>query len=85
MGQFITKVKVKANYDNSLDKNFVFTLITDGTEKDVSDTVNAALRQKIAEGEMSSQNLRGIEIKSDDERGFFNVFVGNVQDLINSV
>jgi hypothetical protein len=85
MGQFITKVKVKADYDNGRDKNFVFTIVTDGTEADVVKTVNDALRQKITEGEMSSQNLRGVEIKSDDERGFFNSFLGDITDLVKNV
>jgi hypothetical protein len=86
MGQFVTKIKVKCDFDNSLDKNFVFTLVTDGTEEDVTKTVNQALRQKIAEGEMESQNLRGVEIKSDDERGFFGTFVvKNLSDFISSL
>lgn len=86
MGQFITEVKVKCDYDNGFDKNFIFTLVTDGTEKDVTDTVNAALRQKIADGEMDSQNLRGVEIKSEDERGFFGTFVvKNISEFINSL
>lgn len=86
MGQFVTKIKVKCDYDNGLDKNFIFTLVTDGTEADVTKTVNDALRQKIAEGEIQSQNLRGVEIKSDDERGFFGTFVvKNIEDFIGSL
>jgi hypothetical protein len=85
MGQFITKVKVKVNKDNSRDQNFVFTIVTDGTEKDVVDTVNAALRQKVVEGELDTQNLKDIEIKSDDDRGFFNSFVGDITDLLKNV
>lgn len=85
MGQLINEIKVKCDYDNGPDKHFIFTILSDGTEKDVSDTVNAALRQKIAEGEMQSQNLRGIEIKSDDKRGFFATFAGNVQDLLQGL
>lgn len=85
MGQFITKVKVKVNKDNSMDKNFEFTLVTDGTEADVVKTVNDALRQKIAEGELDTQNLKDIEIKSDDSRGFFNSFVGDITDLVKNL
>ena len=85
MGQFITKVKVKVDFDNGRDKNFVFTLVTDGTEADVVKTVNDALRQKVAEGELNTQNLRGVEIKSDDERGFFSSFVGDITDLVKNI
>jgi len=85
MGQFITKVKVKVNKDKTRDQNFVFTLVTDGTEADVIKTVNDALRQKIAEGELDTQNLENIEIKSDDERGFFNSFVGDIADLTKNL
>lgn len=85
MGQFVTKIKVKCDYDNGRDKNFIFTIVSDGTKEDVSKTVNDALRQKIAEGEMQSQNLRGVEIKSDDERGFFSSFVGDITDLVNNL
>lgn len=82
MGQFITKVKVKVNKDKTRDQNFVFTLVTDGTEQDVVKTVNQALRQKIAEGELDTQNLENIQIKSDDATGFFNSFIGDVSDLV---
>ena len=84
MGQVINKVKVKCDYDNTMDKNFIFTIVSEGTEVDVQSTVNKLLQQKIKEGEMSSQNLRGIEIKSDDERGFFSTIVGDVQSLIKA-
>jgi len=85
MGQFITKVKVKINKDNSRDQNFVFTLVTDGTEQDVVKTVNDALRQKVAEGELDLQNIREVEIRSDDERGFFNSFIGDIADLTKNL
>jgi hypothetical protein len=85
MGQFVNKVKVKVDYDNGLDKNFIFTIVTDGTEKDVSDTVNVALRQKLTEGEMESQNLRSVTIKSDDERGFFASFAGDISGLVKKL
>ena len=85
MGQVINRIKVKCDYDNSRDKNFIFTIVSDGTEEDVVKTVNQLLRQKIAEGEMESQNLRGIEIKSDDERGFFSSFVGDIADLTKNL
>ena len=85
MGQVINKVKVKCDYDNGRDKNFIFTLVTDGTEEDVVETVNGLLRQKLSEGEMESQNLRAIEITSDDERGFFSSFAGDVQGFLQSL
>jgi len=85
MGQFINQVKVKVDKDNGRDQNFVFTIITDGTEKDVQDTVNAALRQKISEGELDGQNLRKIVINSDDKRGFFSSFVGDVEGLLKTL
>ena len=85
MGQFITKVKVKVNKDNSRDQNFVFTLVTDGTEQDVVKTINDALRQKVAEGELDLQNIKEVEIRSDDERGFFNSFIGDIADLTKNL
>ncbi len=86
MGQFINKVAVKCDYDNGLDKNFDFVTITDGTEKDMVDTINKALAQKVAEGEMESQNLRSVEIKSTDEKGFFGTFVvKNISQFIKSL
>lgn len=86
MGQFINEVKVKCDYDNGLDKNFEFVTITDGTEADMTETINKALRQKVAEGEMESQNLRGVEIKSNDKKGFFGTFVvKNISDFINTL
>jgi hypothetical protein len=85
MGQVVNKVKVKCDYDNGRDKNFIFTLVTDGSETDVISTVNVLLRQKFTEGEMESQNLRGIEIKSDDERGFFAAFAGDVESFLQSL
>ena len=85
MGQFITKVKVKVNKDNSRDQNFVFTLVTDGTEADVVKTVNDALRQKVVEGELDLQNVKDVQIKSDDERGFFNSFIGDITDLTKNL
>ena len=84
MGQVINQIKVKCDYDNGRDKNFVFTIITDGTETDVQSTVNSLLRQKVAEGEMESQNLRGIEINSDDSRGFFSSFAGDVEGFLKN-
>lgn len=85
MGQFVTKVKVKCDFDNGRDKNFIFTIVTDGSEQDVSSTVNQALVQKVKEGELETQNLRGVEIKSDDERGFFSSFVGDITDLVKDI
>ena len=85
MGNLINKVKVKCDFDNGPDKNFVFTILSDGTKKDVQETVNAALRQKIEEGELSTQNLRGIEIKSNDERGFFATIAGDVKGLLEGL
>lgn len=85
MGQVINKVKVKCDYDNGRDKNFIFTIVSDGTVEDVQKTVNTLLRQKVAEDELDGQNLRGIEIKSDDERGFFSTIVGDVGDFVNSL
>lgn len=86
MGQFINTVSVKCDYDNGIDKNFEFVTITDGTEKDMTDTINKALAQKVAEGEMESQNLRGVEIKSTDKKGFFGTFVvKNIKDFVNSL
>jgi hypothetical protein len=86
MGQFVTKVKVKVNKENSLDNNFVFTIVTDGTEADVVKTVNDALRQKVSEGELDLQNLKGVEIKSDDSTGFFGTFVvKNISDFVGSL
>lgn len=81
MGQFINKVKVKCDYDNMQDKNFIFTVLAEN-KQDLIETVNQGLRQKIEEGEMQSQNLRSIEIKSDDERGFFASVAGDVGSLI---
>ena len=86
MGQFINTVSVKCDYDNGLDKNFEFTTITDGTEKDMVDTINKALRQKSAEGELESQNLRSIEIRSNDQKGFFGTFVvKNISEFVKSL
>ena len=85
MGKLITKVKVKVNKDNSRDQNFIFTLVTDGTEADVIKTVNQALLQKINEGELDIQNLKKIEIRSDDDRGFFNSIIGDVSDLLQNL
>lgn len=85
MGKLITKVKVKVNKDNSRDQNFIFTLVTDGTEADVIKTVNQALLQKIKEGELDIQNLKKIEIRSDDDRGFFNSIIGDVSDLLQNL
>lgn len=85
MGQFINDISVKVDYDNALDKNFIFRTVTDGTEYDMVETVNKALQQKLVEGEISTQNLRSIEIKSNDERGFFATFAGNVKDLLKLV
>ena len=85
MGKLITKVKVKVNKHNSRDQNFIFTLVTDGTEADVIKTVNQALLQKIKEGELDIQNLKKIEIRSDDDRGFFNSIIGDVSDLLQNL
>lgn len=81
MGQFINKVKVKLDYDNSIDKNFVFT-VSVKDEADLVKTVNEGLRQKLKEGEFQSQNLRKVTITSDDERGFFASIVGDITDLV---
>ena len=86
MGQFINNVSVKVDYDNGLDKNFEFVTITDGTEKDMVTTINKALKQKKREGELDSQNLRSVEIKSNDEKGFFGTFVvKNIKELESSL
>jgi hypothetical protein len=86
MGQLINDVKVKCDYDNGLDKNFVFKTITDGTEEDMVKTINTALAQKVAEGELESQNLRSVEIRSEDEKGFFGTFVvKNISQFVNSL
>ena len=86
MGQFINTVKVKVDYDNGLDKNFEFVTITDGTEKDMVTTINKALKQKKREGELDSQNLRSVEIKSNDEKGFFGTFVvKNIKEFVSSL
>lgn len=84
MGQFINQVKVRCDYDNGRDKNFVFTILAKN-EQDLVDTVNEGLRQKIKEGEMESQNLRSITIDSDDKRGFFASVVGDVADLVKGL
>ena len=86
MGQFINTVKVKVDYDNGLDKNFEFVTITDGTEKDMVTTINRALKQKKREGELDSQNLRSVEIKSNDEKGFLGTFVvKNIKEFVSSL
>lgn len=85
MGKLVTKVKVKVDKDNGRDQNFVFTIVTDGTEQDVVKTVNDALRQKVVEGELETQNLRGVEIKSDDSTGFFATFTGDISDLLKNL
>lgn len=85
MGQVINAVKVKCDYDNGRDKNFVFNLVTDGTVEDVQNTVNTLLRQKFNEGELDSQNLRNIEIKSDDSKGFFSSIAGDVKGFLSSL
>ena len=86
MGQFINNVSVKVDYDNGLDKNFEFVTITDGTEKDMVTTINKALKQKKREGELDSQNLRSVEIKSNDEKGFFGTFVvKNIKEFVSSL
>ena len=86
MGQFINTVKVKVDYDNGLDKNFEFVTITDGTEKDMVTTINRALKQKKREGELDSQILRSVEIKSNDEKGFFGTFVvKNIKEFVSSL
>lgn len=86
MGQFINEVKVKCDFDNGLDKNFEFTTITDGTESDMIKTITKALKQKIKEGELETQNLRGVEIKSNDKKGFFGTFVvKNISEFIGSL
>jgi hypothetical protein len=90
MGTINNDIKVKVDYDNGRDKNFIFNIgvdvdKVDSIEADINKTVNVALRQKIKEGEMDSQNLRGIEIQSDDKRGFFSSFVGDVEGLLKSL
>jgi hypothetical protein len=86
MGQFINTVSVRVDYDNGLDKNFEFVTITDGTEKDMVNTINKALRQKSKEGELDSQNLRSVEIKSNDKKGFFGTFVvKNIKEFVGSL
>ena len=60
--------------------------ITDGTEKDMVTTINKALKQKKREGELDSQNLRSVEIKSNDEKGFFGTFVvKNIKEFVSSL
>lgn len=81
MGELINKVKVKCDYDNSIDKHFIFTIMAKD-KKDMEATVYEALAQKVEEGEMSTQNLRDIIINSDDERGFFSTIKGNVGDFL---
>ena len=86
MGQFINQVNVKVDFDNGLDKNFAFTTITDGTEKDMVKTINKALKQKVKEGELETQNLRGVEITSNDQKGFFGTFiVKNISEFVKSL
>lgn len=84
MGQFINQVKVKCDYDNGKDKNFIFTILAKN-EEDVVKTVNEGLRQKIKEGELSQQNLRSVTIDSDDERGFFASIAGDISDLVKGL
>lgn len=86
MGQFINEVKVKCDFDNGIDQNFEFVTITDGTEADMTATINRALKQKVTEGELNTQNLRGVEIKSNDKKGFFGTFVvKNISEFVNSL
>ena len=86
MCQFINTVSVKVDYDNGFDKNFEFTTITDGTEKDMVKTINTALQQKVKEGELESQNMRGVEIKSNDQKGFFGTFVvKNIKQFVKTL
>ena len=86
MGQFINTVSVKVDFDNQVDKNFEFTTITDGTEKDMVKTINKALQQKVAEGELETQNLRSVEIKSIDQKGFFGTFVvKNIKQFLKTL
>lgn len=85
MGNFINDVKVKVDYDNGRDKHFVFKTITNGTEEDMIKTIGKALKQKIKEGEITEQNLRGFEIKSNDAQGFFSAFTGNIKDMFSSL
>lgn len=90
MGIINNDIKVKCDYDNGRDKNFIFSIGVDvdkseDIEAEVSRTVNVALRQKIKEGELQSQNLRGISIESDDKRGFFSSFLGDVEGLLKSL
>ena len=85
MGQFINKVKVKLDYDNGLDKNFIFTVAVE-SEADLIKTVNKGLQQKLKEGEFNSQNLRKVVITSDDdERGFFGTVVGDITDIVKGI
>lgn len=85
MGSLINKVKVVCDLDNKKDKVFIFTINTDGTEADINETVNKALAQKVREGELESVSLRKITIKSDDERGIFSSFLGDVEGLLKSL
>ena len=90
MGIINNDIKVKCDFDNGLDKNFIFNIgvdvdKVDDIEADINKTVNVALRQKIKEGEMDSQNLRGIKIDSDDKRGFFSSIMGDVEGLLKSL
>ena len=85
MGSVITKVKVTCDLDNKIDKNFVFTVNTDGTDKDMNETVNACLRKKVEEGELESTSLRKITIHSDDSRGIFSSIAGDVKGFLSSL
>lgn len=85
MGSLINSVKVVCDLDNKKDKVFVFTINTDGTEADILETVNKALAQKVKEGELESTSLRKITVKSDDKRGIFSSFIGDVEGFLKSL
>lgn len=84
MGQFIQDIKVTCDLDNGRDKEFKFKVIVSDVE-DLKKTVNAGLRQKIEEGELSSQNLREVRIKSDDKLGFFESVIGDVAEIVGNI
>ena len=84
MRQFINEIKVKVAKENSRDVNFIFTVLAENKE-DLIKTVNEGLRQKVAEGELDTQNLKEIKIESTDRRGFFSSFLGDVEGLLKSL
>jgi hypothetical protein len=82
MGTFNQKVKVTCDLDNGRDKEFNFD-VSVKNKQDLIETVNEGLRQKIEEGELNTQNLRDVRIKSDDKLGFFESITLDIKSLIN--